>query len=193
MAQQAAPAPSGRTAIPVVPVQAVTPAPDPAAPAPTTYKIGDKGPAGGIIFYVNPQSEDWKYLEAAPANTERAIKWGNITVKGTGVGEGKKNTELIVAALNDQGENGAAFFCEELEVNGFDDWFLPSRGDLNLMYTRLKEKGLGGFKSEMYWASSQIDSERAWCQSFSNGNQISNFGSSGKYITTYYVRAIRQF
>jgi TolB-like protein len=157
------------------------------------YRVGDTGPAGGIIFYVNPNANDgWKYLEAAPATTERTVKWGNVAVKGTGlgVGEGKKNTELIVMALNDQGENGAAFFCDDFEMNGFDDWFLPSRGELNLMYTRLKERGLGGFKSDWYWSSSENtgNSYYALFQNFSDGRQ----SDSGKGDTRL-VRAVRQF
>jgi hypothetical protein len=162
------------------------------APQAQVYKVGDTGPAGGIIFYVNPSAGDgWMYLEAAPASSERAVKWGNVTVKGTelGVGEGKKNTEIILAALNDQGENGAAFFCDDLVVNGFDDWFLPSRGELNLMYTRLKEKGLGGFKSETYWSSSDYGNwNYAWYQGFGDGSQ----NGSGKGDVRS-VRAVRAF
>ncbi|GHU30912.1 hypothetical protein FACS1894172_04920 [Spirochaetia bacterium] len=36
------------------------------------YKIGDTGPAGGLIFYnKGDYSDGWRYLKAAPANTER--------------------------------------------------------------------------------------------------------------------------
>ena len=33
------------------------------------YKIGDEGPAGGVIFYDKGEySDGWRYLEAAPAD-----------------------------------------------------------------------------------------------------------------------------
>ncbi|MDR1470639.1 MAG: DUF1566 domain-containing protein [Spirochaetaceae bacterium] len=173
----------------------------PASVPPATnqvYKVGDKGPAGGVIFHVNPQSNgEWKYLEAAPTNTERQVKWGSVAVKGTeaGIGAGKNNTALVVAALINAGENGAAFLCDDLEVNGYDDWFLPSKAELNLMYTRLKEKSLGGFKSETYWSSSEYESnsDYAWRQDFSDGEQVGTGYPYKHKSTVFSVRAIRQF
>ena len=58
----------------------------------TVYEIGDTGPAGGLIFYVNENdSDEWHYLEAAPGDQGRNVAWGcSGTVidgaDGTGVG-----------------------------------------------------------------------------------------------------------
>ena len=40
------------------------------------YSVGDAGPAGGIIFYVNPNYDDdgWMYLEAAHIQFTSAIE-----------------------------------------------------------------------------------------------------------------------
>jgi hypothetical protein len=40
------------------------------SPAKIEYNIGDTGPAGGFIFYINPkyENEGWRYLEAATSN-----------------------------------------------------------------------------------------------------------------------------
>jgi len=123
-----------------------------------TYKIGDTGPGGGIVFYDRGFTDGgWRYLEAAPAGKEFFAEWGK---EGTGVagtetkvGSGKRNTELIVAAL---GENGkAAKLCASLNFNGRSDWFLPSRDELDLMYNSLARVGLGNFLSGYYWSSSQ--------------------------------------
>ena len=42
------------------------------------YAPGDVGPAGGYIFYVNPNSakDGWRYLEAAPFDQSAGAKWG---------------------------------------------------------------------------------------------------------------------
>ncbi len=42
------------------------------------YAPGDVGPAGGYIFYVNPNfaTDGWRYLEAAPFDQSAGAKWG---------------------------------------------------------------------------------------------------------------------
>jgi TolB-like protein len=158
------------------------------------YKIGDFGPAGGFIFYdKGVLTNGWRYLEAAPPETQFTAQWGAFgkDVNGTSqaVGGGKRNTQIIVDYLKGIGERGkAAQLCIALEFEGFKDWFLPSKEELDLMYTNLKEKGLGGFTSQFYWSSSQIDGNCAWIQYFGNGTQ----GDSNKG-STYCVRAVRAF
>ena len=160
-----------------------------------TYKIGDTGPGGGIVFYDKGFTEGgWRYLEAAPAGKEFAAIWGprdtNVAGTETKVGSGKRNTELIVAAL---GENGkAAKLCASLNFNGRNDWFLPSRDELDLMYNSLARVGLGNFLSGAYWSSSQVGGNYpnvAWAQRFSDGSQ------SNVHLQefTLLVRAVRAF
>jgi hypothetical protein len=142
------------------------------------YKVGDTGPAGGIVFYDKGSVTDgWRYLEAAPSDQSTGIQWYNgsyISVTtGTSVGTGKANTAAIIAA---QGSGSyAASLCKNLSIGGFSDWFLPSKDELNLMYTNLKKAGLGGFGGSWLWSSSQntIGSYGygAWLQVFSNGSQ----------------------
>jgi hypothetical protein len=159
------------------------------------YVIGETGPGGGLIFYVDTDNQfvDWDYLEAAPASTEWTDKdWG--TWSGTGdsdsgdpytavkvgsteeaVGTGKHNTELIVATLAALGQSGkAAQLCDTLSTGGKNDWFLPGKDELNLMYMNLKTKGLGGFANDWYWSSSEgIDGGYvgAHAEKFDNGLQ----------------------
>jgi hypothetical protein len=74
-------------------------------------------------------------------------------------------------------------------VNGYDDWFLPSRDELHQMYGNLVRRGLGGFKGEDYWSSTPSDDSRYfWSENLSNGNQEAKWLSN-----KYRVRAIRQF
>ncbi|MDR1867108.1 MAG: DUF1566 domain-containing protein [Treponema sp.] len=118
------------------------------------------------------------------------------TVGGTNtdVGAGKRNTELILEYLNSTTETGrAAQFCDEQFAGEFDDWFLPSKDELNLMYQDLKAKDLGGFGSGWYWSSSEYSSRSVWVQQFSNGVQSSDYSFNSNKPNTYSVRAIRQF
>jgi TolB-like protein len=163
-------------------------------PPPATYKIGDTGPAGGIVFFDRGFTGDgWRYLEAAPAGSEFTAQWGannqNVSNTMTAVGFGKQNTKLIVDRLRGLGEtNKAAQICAGLDINGYKDWFMPSKDELNLMYTNLKQKGLGGFGNNFYLSSSQYNNDREWNQDFSDGRQY----HVDKSIT-YSVRAVRAF
>jgi hypothetical protein len=157
------------------------------------YKIGDFGPAGGIVFYDKGTiSAGWRYLEAAPPETEGRSQWGayrrTVGGTGTGVGFGKQNTELIVEFLRRTGETGrAAQICAALDFDGFKDWFLPSKDELDLMYRNLKARGLGGFNNGWYWSSSEDEGDDAWAQRFNNGRL------GGDKSTTASVRAVRAF
>ncbi|GHT82781.1 hypothetical protein FACS1894137_02340 [Spirochaetia bacterium] len=159
------------------------------------YKIGDFGPAGGIVFYDKGVfSAGWRYLEAAPPETEFTAQWGAYgkEVSGTAqaVGSGKRNTEVIVDRLRQLDESDrAAQLCATLDFDGFKDWFLPSKDELNFMYTNLKVKGLGGFQNAEYWSSSEYSNNGAWYQVFSDGRQKHYYDK----VNTFCVRAVRAF
>jgi len=165
-----------------------------------SYKIGDTGPAGGLVFYDKGNNNGgWRYLEAAPASTEVRVIWFHErrsidgVMKQRALGLGKANTRIIIDYFNNRGGgfDTAARACDDLVVNGFDDWFLPSFDELNWMYGNLHKKGLGGFKNERYsyyWSSTQESSLSAYVVDFSNGQQADR-----DIIYVQNVRAIRQF
>ena len=160
------------------------------------YLVGNPGPAGGFVFYDKGDSSDgWRYLEAAPAKTEfEKAQWGayrqNVAGIETAIGTGKRNTELIVAYLNSRGETGrAAQLCADLSVNGFSDWFLLSRGELELMYLNLKKNNIGEFTNNWYWSSSQSYTSYAWGQSFADGFRHNYLNNAYEFS----VRAVRAF
>jgi hypothetical protein len=169
---------------------------EPAEPAPVLaeYQIGDAGPAGGIIFYDKGNfSDGWRYLEAAPADVDPA-EWGSYgtTIGGisTVVGSGKRNTHVIGDWLRGKGESGrAAQICTQYRGGNMDDWFLPSKDELNLMYDNLALKVLGDFGAGYYWSSSEGYDDSAWAQRFSDGSQ-SNYNYKNN---SYAVRPVRAF
>ncbi len=112
-----------------------------------SYSVGDTGPAGGVVFYdMGSYSEGWRYMEAEQKNlgySER-LSWNN-DMNGNGtyndiadyrftntpsdaIGSGETNTAKIIEV---QGEGTyAASYCANLVSGGFDDWFLPSLGEV---------------------------------------------------------------
>ena len=166
------------------------------------YKVGDTGPAGGLIFYAKgSRAGGWQYLEAAPPETEFRAVWGVKMTDDTvvpallgtkgGVGTGFDNTELCVKdASMFRIENGpAALACRKLDFGGYTDWFLPSKDELMFMYMNLASRGLGGFSGETYWSSTESSYDNAYFQSFREGRQFYN----GYKLLPLYVRAIRAF
>ncbi len=80
--------------------------------------------------------------------------------------------------------------CEELILNGYSDWYLPSKDELNAIFVDVKQLGLGSFnkKYTCYWSSSNEDESNAWFIDFSNGT----IKYGGKY-SGFNVRPVRAF
>ncbi|MDR2702309.1 MAG: DUF1566 domain-containing protein [Spirochaetaceae bacterium] len=192
-----------RTSVPApIPAQttpAQTPAPvqapaTPATPsAPVAYKIGDRGPAGGIVFYdKGNNSDDWRYLEAAPRDLGKTQWQSSVTdISGTkdSIGSGRENTQIASRA-----NCRAAMMCQQFSLGGYQDWFLPSKNELDLMYINLKMiRDVGNFSDEWYWSSTQYNEDAAWAQLFKDGNQRGYSYDGGRKSNTYSVRACRRF
>lgn len=144
---------------------------------------------GGIICYIDTTGKHG--LIAAPANHGSVTTWGffenQVEAFGKLVGTGKANTEKIAAASDDN--QLAARICSNLVLNGYDDWYLPSKDELNLMYVNLKKSGIGKFNDDVYyWTSSETDFNNAWIQDFKTGVQ-----KEQNVNRPHYVRAIRTF
>ena len=159
------------------------------------FRVGDIGPAGGYIFYdKGSYSDGWRYLEAAPNDLSEAYYYGGYGTEigntSEAVGTGKSNTETIIKKLGN--ETCAAKACSDYIYNGYDDWFLPSKDELNLMYTNLKKKGIGNFADRgVYWSSSEYDRYFAWAQYFYDG-ELLGYGLN-RYYGVYDVRPVRMF
>jgi hypothetical protein len=111
---------------------------------------------------------------------------GGIIVSLDGKGGG------LVAAPTDQSASAtwatAVQICSSLVLNGVSGWRLPTKDELNLMYTNLHKQSRGGFASAWYWSSSEGSSSIAWVQDFSDGSQ-----GGGSKVGNYHVRAVRAF
>jgi hypothetical protein len=172
----------------------------PAAPAARTYRVGDTGPAGGIIFYdKGSNTGGWRYLEAAPSETDRvATMLPNTSINriidnlaDRRLGAGKNNTQMLNVFFEDNriGMNTAAWHAYNLEINGFEDWYLPSIEELLLMYNNIYARDRSsGFRMVKYWSSS-YPGRNATCVDFASGKEDIMWTSDNDAR----VRACRQF
>jgi hypothetical protein len=117
-----------------------------------TCVVGDKGPGGGVVFYVS-------------SNTFSA---------SSACGSGCKYLEAAPTDLTDAPWAGAISAANGYSNNSVTDWYLPSKDELNEVYA--KRKTIGGFRGGLYWSSTEIISGFAWSQNFGDGKQ---YGTNG--------------
>ena len=152
----------------------------------TTPKVIGQQYGGGIIFYVDVTGQHG--LIAASGDQSSSAEWGcygtSIPGTSTALGTGQANTTAIINTCGTAGI--AASICDQLVLNGYSDWYLPSRDELNQMY--IQKTVIGGFANDSYYSSSEDDANLAWVIYFHNGTQ---FGRN-KSVANF-VRAIRAF
>ena len=149
---------------------------------------------GGKVAYLL-QSGDPEYdadvqhgLIAAPSDQSTGAAWGCVGTatgaSGTAIGTGSQNTINIMN--NCATEGIPARICGDLTLGGYNDWYLPSKDELNKLY--LNKAAIGGFEDVYYWSSSEFNSNYAWRQYFGWDYQ-----NNTPKADTSLVRAIRTF
>lgn len=186
------------------------------------FELGEEGPAGGFIIYVNEDPDSpWQYVEAAPFDIEGDIEWGCVSSQifsgedTAAVGMGFINSTAIVDFHDsldnyydnphqcDPSNNGivAAKIAFAAQYGGFSDWHLPSRDEGILLYEVLFETGLSDFDTQgLYWTSTEHpdDAGAAAAISFDEDSGVQPWGWIGKNWDTsevlpVHIRAVRYF
>ena len=115
-------------------------------------EVGDVGPAGGVIFYVNLNGfncgtdlldpDTCYFLEAAPktwsgGSIDLSGAWcsneGAISGTLASIGSGRSNTEIIKVGCSG---TTIATLISDLSFGGEDDWFIPSEYEAEEFYTQ---------------------------------------------------------
>lgn len=107
-----------------------------------TCKVGDTGPAGGIVFYAAKTPQSWgQFMEVRPEIFAQ-LAWDSCNLSafdtyGKGaIGDGPKQTAAVTAACKQDGTPANAGSVAEVDAysqNGFDDWFIPSKDELTAL------------------------------------------------------------
>lgn len=105
-------------------------------------KIGQTGPAGGIVFYVAPTPQKWgQFMEVRPEAFEQiAHDTCNLdsynSYSAGKVGDGIIQTAAVIAACAKDGKpNNAGSYARvnAHRQNGFGNWFIPSKDELQAL------------------------------------------------------------
>jgi hypothetical protein len=196
--------------------------------------VGDIGPGGGIIFYAaNTTAKEFTYyrsatdsgvkayyLELAPKSDFVGYTWGSISIDvletSDAIGTGRKNTLQILeqnptapAALNSRDYVTTVNYGGGT-VRNYNDWFLPSKGELVELYKAYKadvaaakqavidaedyERIFKDLVVYTYWSSTQSNVTTALAVDLNNPSTVAD--SELLYArknTTQRIRPIRAF
>ena len=173
---------------------------------PYTYEIGQYvASRGGVIFHRYKDGTNENYLVVDTTNISISSFWSNIDNVAIGATaqstwDGLSNSNAIVAQVGFT--SGAANGCLISTNNSQTDWYLPAIDELSLLWQNRfnVNRTLSGASSfgtisgatqigyNIYWSSTESDSNYAWAFSFGYGG-----ASSSLKATTFYVRAVRKF
>ncbi len=159
---------------------------------------------GGVVFHLFVEGEigyvagETHGLIAAVSD-QGFIQWynGSYSTIGTAsaIGTGSANTTAIISAQGGTETSYAAGLARAYTGGGYTDWFLPSKDELNKMYTNratinttAAANSGSDFVSDYYWSSTENNSTTAWGHNFGSGTQ---FNLNKPYGNS--VRAVRAF
>lgn len=121
---------------------------------------------GGIIVWLDSLGQHG--IIAAKQGIGLQGMWGckgkSIPGLKPEIGAGKANTNIIVNACST--DSIAARLCSRLTYNGYSDWYLPSKDELNLLY---QHRVAIGYNAVERWSSTESGADSAWAQSFDTG------------------------
>ena len=127
---------------------------------------------GGLIFFVNTNPAMYPNF-SGDGMVCTAVDYGNFDAwgcygvtgaTGSEVGDGPSNTQAILNTNNNgncSATPASTIICNDLVLEGYDDWFLPSIGEVQLIYDNLHVNGHSNFLGNIrrYQSSTEIDAD----------------------------------
>ena len=136
----------------------------------SNYSIGQIY-GGGIIFYIDPTTQHGLIADTVDSGPNFFGCYGTSIVGADAItiGSGPQNTLDILASCS--ATNNAASICANLVKNGYSDWFLPAKDELNLIFVNLYDQGymVSSFVHDYYESSSEYSANEAWALRMDSG------------------------
>ena len=104
-----------------------------------------------------------------------------------GLANPESNTNILVSALGSG--TYAAIICNDLVLNGYSDWYLPTVEECQIVDQLWFENNLSFDGGLTHWTSTEINTSKAYKYNFTYG-QIINYENKN---TNGWVRAFRRF
>lgn len=136
----------------------------------SNYSIGQIY-GGGIIFYIDPTTQHGLIADTIDLGYNNFGCYG-VSINGadaTAIGSGQQNTLDIVAGCSSAAT--ASYVCQNLVLNGYSDWFLPAKDELNLIFVNLYDQGymVNSFVHDFYESSSEYSATYGWALRMDTG------------------------
>ncbi len=154
------------------------------------YVFYNDGNGGGLtlwkenIYSGNDSYKNWSF-RWMNCGYNAWLKKNLCTLNGnteTNIGAGHANSIAIIDQLDSSNDMIAAKLCLNFDDETYDDWYLPSKDELNLVYINLhtNENAIKHWiiisnhnygkkdymSSKYYWTSSEFDASSAWAVYF---------------------------
>ncbi len=145
---------------------------------------------GGIVVYVGTSHIlicSLSNISTYPSGT----KWGNSNLIFSGIypSPGSQSGDFFMGIWNcntivsNEGYSNAAGLCLNFNLNGYDDWCLPTLSDI---YEIQRQYNLfTNVPTGYYWTSNERDIDESW------GVQLSDTPGTRTYIPKSYLASVR--
>lgn len=162
-------------------------------------QVGDVGPGGGVVFYIDSKLNSWgRYIEVAPNGWnrgrpdpsvrpycfEKTDTLDYLPVTSPKIGDGKANTDKLVKVC----PNGAAATARAYKGGGFKNWSLPSKEELEELYYEAPGVQLNE-GNPWYWTSTNDEYGR----NYAFYEPKEEFDGSFARTNDAHVRPVRHF
>ena len=149
-------------------------------------------------MYVTRCDAGQSWSGSACTGSRTTYSWNNGNLGGwvltsTSTTDGQSYTATLITTDSDSNTAGtqqhlAAQYCADLVNSGLSDWYLPSKTEINTIYTN--SVAIGNFSTgTYYWSSSEFQdlADNAYMLDFNSGYQWGYLKSNA-----YYVRCARR-
>ena len=159
------------------------------------FRIGQSY-GGGVIVSIDSSGLHGLIMTPSRISTG-GMAWSKgdnsaVGITKSSIGSGMSNTNAIISHIGNTGTYPAKL-CADLVLNGYSDWYLPSKDELEQLHINSASLDLASYASIlMLWSSTETEFGSNSAYEFYWSTSLSTFFLQGKN-STYSVVAFRSF